>query len=212
MARGIEISQSQALGMLHAVEPPELAWLVRVAVPFDWAASKNHIYALRSGAGHVTLRAESSSYRDLITWKIKAALRDHRVAHNKIWIDIFVQKPNHRGDAVNVVDLVCDAVKTAVGVDDRWFSIRSVDWEIVKENPQIFVGVGQENVGDALACSSCGRVLLLAEFPRDRNGPLGVRRNCRDCTKARKRPSKSKSQIDMIPDEALAPARQVCAA
>ncbi len=158
----------------------DLEWLVRIQIPFDWAASKNHIYALRN-RGHVALRQEAIAYRDMIGWKIKQALGTQRVINNKVWIDIFIQKPNQKGDAVNFVDLICDSIKRVIGVDDRWYSLRRVDWEIAKHDPRIFIGIGQEAVVDAIACSSCGRLLPLDAFPRNRNSAIGVSRNCREC-------------------------------
>lgn len=157
---------------------PELAWEVRIAVPFEWAFSKNNVYANR-GQGHVALRAETRAARTSLAYELKNALnRDrHRVKQNRLWISIFVQKPNHRGDAINVLDVVADAIKDAVPLDDRWYSIRHLDWEIVKVKPRIFIGVGQEDVEDVRACSYCGRLLTLDMFVRDR-------RECADCVRA----------------------------
>lgn len=154
--------------------------MLRVMVPFSYATSKNHIYALRN-QGHLFLRKESRAKRQEITLTICDGLSDRKVAHNKLWIDILVQKPNHRGDAINVVDLVCDAVKDAVPVDDRWFCIRRLDWEIVKEEPQLIIGIGQETNDDAQVCSYCGQIKLLSEFNKDKGNPLGVGRECREC-------------------------------
>lgn len=162
------------------VDEPGLVWMLRVAVPFDYAASKNHIYAL-TGAGHFALRRESKAKRSEIALAIRQGLGSHKVAHNKVWIDILVQKPNHRGDAVNVVDLVCDAVKDALPVDDRWFCLRRLDWEIVKENPLLIIGVGQETDADAQVCSDCGQIKPLSDFHKSRDRPLGVGRQCREC-------------------------------
>lgn len=159
---------------------PDLAWITRVAVPFSYAASKNHIYALRR-SGHVTLRAESRAIRNEIAFLIRQTLGGKRIAHNKVWIDILVQKPNHKGDAVNVIDLVCDALKEALGVDDRWFCIRRLDWEIVKESPKLFIGIGQESPDDCRVCSYCGQIKSLGEFNKKKDDPLGVGRECKQC-------------------------------
>lgn len=171
----------QVMGVAWDGRPgPDLVWQVGVAIPFTYAASKNHIYAMRS-QGHVALRRESRALRDELTLRLRAALVGRRVAHNKVWLDILVQKPDHRGDAVNVVDLVCDAVKDAVSVDDRWFCLRRVDWEIAKEKPRLFVRVGQESVEDWQVCSYCGRIRPLAAFTKRAGRRLGVDRVCRGC-------------------------------
>lgn len=159
---------------------PDLIWQVGFAVPFSYAASKNHLYTLRK-QGHVVLRQESKAIRDEITLRLRQALTGRRVAHNKLWIDILVQKPDHRGDAVNMVDLVCDAIKAAVPVDDRWFCLRRVDWEIVKVNPQMFLKVGQETDIDCQVCSHCGQIRPVQAFTKRKHSRLGIDRVCRTC-------------------------------
>lgn len=161
----------------------DLIWMLRVMVPFTYATSKNHIYARRR-SGHVYLRSESLAKRTEISLAIREGLSDRKVAHNKVWIDILVQKPNHYGDAINVIDLVCDAIKDALPVDDRWFCIRCVDWEIVKHEPQLIIGIGQRTKEDAQVCSYCGQIKPLDAFNRDRGRPLGVGRECRECRRA----------------------------
>jgi hypothetical protein len=182
---GIDASRAAANGIAWSdPEGPELLWHVRVAVPFSYAASKNHIYTLRR-SGHIALRRESRQIRQAITAALRAGLHCMPIVHNKVWIDILVQKPNHKGDAVNVVDLVCDAVKDAMDrVDDRWFCIRRLDWEVVKKNPKLFVGVGQDRGEDCQVCSYCGQIKALPEFNVARNQPLGVGRECKACRRA----------------------------
>ena len=104
--------------------------------------------------------------------------------NNKVWLDVLVQKPNHKGDAVNVLDLVCDAIKEAIGVDDRWFAIRRLDWEIVKDNPRLVLGVSQDSDVDSQLCSYCGQIKPFAAFNRSRHSRLGVGRECVDCRRS----------------------------
>ncbi|MGC9455249.1 MAG: hypothetical protein ACP5HU_10350 [Phycisphaerae bacterium] len=177
---GAATNREAARSIAWMGDGPRLLWFARVAVPFSYAASKNHIYA-RTRRGHVAMRRESAAKRREITLLIRSAVRDVRVAHNKVWIDILVQKPDHRGDAMNVVDLVSDAVKDALGVDDRWFCIRRLDWEIVKADPQLFIGIGQNSDRDCKVCSYCGQIKELSEFNANRTLPLGVGRECKDC-------------------------------
>ncbi len=181
---GIAISSDSADSIAwNASEPIEMLWTVRVAVPFSYAASKNHIYGM-TRFGHKYLRKESTAFRDELTLRLQNALRSVKVAHNKVWLDILVQKTNHRGDAVNVLDLVCDAAKVAVGVDDRWFSIRRLDWQVTKSNPKIFIGLSQDSDLDCQVCSYCGRVLELEMFCKKRKNKLGVTRECKECLAA----------------------------
>jgi hypothetical protein len=153
--------------------------LVRVAVPFDWAFSKNAVWRHGRG-GHVYARKEAVDCRAGLAAAL--ARSGGKWFAGKVWIDIYVEKPNHRGDATNVIDLVCDAVKDAIGVDDRWYSIRRLDWSIVKDNPRILVGVAQDAVEDHQVCSHCGRVLVLEEFGKNSSAKNGRARVCRDCS------------------------------
>jgi len=177
---GKQLNRDYCRSIEWAVTEVPLLWRARAAVPFSYAASKNHIYALNK-RGHVALRRETRQMRDRLTRELRLALQGRRIAHNKVWIDILVQKPDHRGDAVNVVDLVCDAVKDAIPVDDRWFCIRCLDWEVCKDGGQLIVGIGQESDADCQVCSYCGRIRPLTEFNVASNRPLGVGRECKEC-------------------------------
>ena len=179
-AKGAAINAGETRLLTDWSAQPTLNWLVKVKFPFDWSASKNHIFAVRK-AGHVALRGESRNYRTALSMMIKAALKGRKVEPNKVWLEIFVQKPNHRGDAANFVDLICDAVKDAIGVDDRWFSIRQLEWQITKTDPHIFLTIGQEDPRAAQVCSPCGRILTLDAFHRNAAAQNGVGRICKEC-------------------------------
>jgi len=170
---------------------PVLVWLTRIAVPFTFAASKNHIYRM-GGRGHVFLRKESKTLRHSITSRIKRALDGRKIANNKLWVDLLVQKPSHKGDAINVVDLVCDAIKDAIPLDDNWFCIRKLDWQIVKENPQLYIGIGQESVEDFQVCSYCGKIKPFSDFNKNKHSKIGVGRECKDCRRIGRQIAKAK--------------------
>lgn len=159
-----------------------LHWCVRLTFPFDYGMSKNAIWRT-NGKGHIHLRKESNEIRQAMA----LAFSQHKsqVVQAKLWIDILVQKPNHRGDAVNVVDMVCDAIKDGIGLDDRWFSIRRLDWQIVKANPNIIVGIAQSATRDQRVCSYCGLILdLQPHFPKRAHGALGYGRVCKVCERS----------------------------
>ena len=159
---------------------PAFDWLVRFRVPFSYAASKNHIYGL-GGHGHVHKRAESKSLESAITAEALSALAGRVIRQNKIWIGLMVEKSNHRGDAINVVDLVCDGVKKALPVDDRWFCLSYVDWAINKRAPHIYIQIAQEKCEDVQPCSACGQLLPFLNFTRSKHSKNGIRRVCREC-------------------------------
>ena len=167
-------------------EAPSAHKLVRVALPFDYSASKNAIHRVGRG-GHVYARRESNAYRDALILALRNA-GGSGWFQAKLWLDVFVEKPDHRGDAVNVVDLVCDAVKVATGVDDRWYSLLRLDWAIVKRDPRLIVGLRQDAQCDMQVCSYCGLALPLdaEHFHRNRSTKSGYTRACRTCSSAKR--------------------------
>lgn len=190
---GAAISRAHAEAITwDATTPVELEWMIRIAMPFDYGLSKNAIY--RMGLkGHVTLRQETRQLRVVLEAKIRDALQGITPVQGKVWLDILVQKPNHKGDAVNVIDTVCDAAKKALGVDDRWFSIRRLDWQIVKTEPRLFLGIGQVSRLPEKVCACCGRSLPLDAFW----GKKRKSRECIECRTARPSPTDD-SQIDRL--------------
>lgn len=83
-----------------------------------------------------------------------------------------------------MLDVICDAVKVGIGVDDRWFCVRRLDWAIVKLNPTITVGVSQSVTEHHRACHLCGAIRPLSSFTLARRGLLGRGRECYDCRTA----------------------------
>lgn len=180
--RGIQISSACRADMTEPPQPPKLLWWRSTSLPFSWRASKNHIFSnsIDTG-GHIAKRKARIAYMEEVIVKIKECLADVTVVKNKVWLDFIIQKPMQNGDAVNIVDTLCDAIKQAIGVDDRWFSIRSLDWQIVKHNPMLFIGIGQESSTIVQACSSCGGILSYDKFQNNKGMPNGISRNCLVC-------------------------------
>lgn len=183
LARGKVASAEHAHNIAWLEDPPALRWLVRISVPFTYRISKNSLFGMNR-RGHVFLREEAKAARNAIILRLTEAMRGQPVAHNRLWIDILVQKPNHKGDAINVIDSVCDGIKMAVPLDDRWYSLRRVDWQIVKDDPRLFIGVGQDDVRDIQPCSICGALKPFDEFNKCRGGRNGIGRECRECRRS----------------------------
>jgi hypothetical protein len=100
-------------------------------------ARAGHIY--NTGAKKTSLKAIEQISRDAC---IKAGVTFEKA---KIWLDIMVEKANHRSDAINTIDILCDGLKKGIGIDDRWFSIARLDWCLVKDRrPVVRVRVFQE--------------------------------------------------------------------
>lgn len=180
--RGIRISAAVSHNSLFEhLLTNDASWFVSLKIPFSIAASKNYIWGMARGGGHIFKRQESRSYQAIIEAKVRSSIKDVKIFNNKVWIDLFVQKPNHKSDAINVISVICDGIKRGLDLDDRWFCIRRVDWEIAKENPQIFISISQDEAFDVCACSHCGRLLTFDQFNKKKGNALGVDRVCRDC-------------------------------
>lgn len=180
-----EISDAEKRTLMHAFPPSkeECTWEVFVAVPYSLNASKNRRWS-NTGQGHVFLGSAVRKYEAELIRTISRAMSGVAVRQSKLWISIFVQKENHRSDAINVIDTICDALKKAVGLDDRWFCLDRVDWEIVKnDKPMIFLRIAQADVGDKIACSHCGLIKPLDHFPRNKSMPFGRNRSCLACSR-----------------------------
>lgn len=162
-------------------KPIHFAWSVFFSIPYSLNASKNRRWS-NSGHGVVYLSKEVRSFEASLIIMARQALRETKVHQAKLWVGIFVQKPNNKSDAINVVDTICDALKKAVGLDDRWFCLSRVDWEIQKHDPQIYIRVSQEVERDMIACSHCGIILPAETFSKKKSGHLGHGRVCRSCT------------------------------
>jgi hypothetical protein len=159
--------------------PLKLHNYVQINLPFSSYLSKNQYGFSRFRGGHFTLQ-ETKDLQGQIAWLIKM---QHPVIHKgKVWVDIFVEKPTRSGDAVNYVDRICDAIQTAIGTNDNWYSLRRVDWRVVKRNPQIYIGIGQAEQEPMSTCSACGRYLPVDPyFNKPKAGVDTLYQNCRSC-------------------------------
>jgi hypothetical protein len=147
-------------------------------MPFVQHLSKNALPALitKHGKPATIVQEEIVELRNRFAWEVQAALAalGAKWPKSKTWVDFVVQKPNHRSDAVNVIDTLCDALKVGLGVDDRWFAIGLLDWEIVKAEPQVFVQVSTEATEEMTNCTFCGLLAPASEF-------RGHKRVCPEC-------------------------------
>lgn len=174
--------------MADEYDGDNLDHLVRIAIPYDKGFSKNAIWSMAAKQGHVYIRKDIQELREGLIWRIKSACGECEWYEGKIWIDLFVEKPNARSDAINVLDTICDAIKQAIEIDDRWFGVRRIDWSIVKDEPRIYVGIGQSVSEHHRACSICGTIKPLAGcFHVAKHGRLGYARECKECCSALRR-------------------------
>lgn len=165
----------------------DLLWRAEAVVPFDYDWSKNRVW-LKTRGHKKRLSPGARAHRRRLALELARDLGDRRIRHNRLWLGINVQKPDHKGDALNVLDLVSDAVQDATGLDDRWYQIAGLTWGVDKENPRLIVWIGQEDLTDAQVCGRCGMVLPFDAFHRNRSTPTKRSGVCRTCSaSARKR-------------------------
>lgn len=179
---GKEVSKANCSSFLDLHIEPKSWKEVKLAIPWSSMLLKNHVWSY--SRGHVFLRQEARQAEEALIVRIKMALgQEYPFFHNKIWLSIYAQKPDHRaGDAINLIDRIADAVKKAINIDDRWFSIRRVDWEIAKVNPRIFIEISQEATEHGSVCSTCGLILGFDSFTKNKRTKLGISRECRNCS------------------------------
>ena len=131
------------MSTLTLPDRPNAARSFRFEIPFVKSISKNRVFFAGMGQGHPIMKRRGSAdkVQSAIALVVSAKVGNVPWPKQKTWLDIIVQKPNHRSDALNVIDTLADGIKEGIGIDDRWFSISLLDWEIVKENPMILVQV-----------------------------------------------------------------------
>ena len=114
-ARGLT---TMSVFWVDKVPPPNLARLVTIAIPYSQAFSKNALY--KTARRHVYISERTRLAARLVTALVSGESKKAGVswAQRKTYLSIFVEKPFHNSDAINVVDVLADAVKHAIGVDD----------------------------------------------------------------------------------------------
>lgn len=175
-------NRSEVVWMNHP--NPILSSYAQIVIPFSSKLSKNAVWSF-SGRGNVYIKPEIKATREEIEILLRQASRGITWYEGKVWLDIFVEKPDHRSDPINLIDSIADAVKKVIGVDDRWFAIRRLDWAIVKSNPVVRVGVGQEVTEHHVICHHCGEAKPLDQFGKDARSKFGRGSACKACTRVK---------------------------
>ncbi len=117
---------------------------VALTVPLTSTLSKNAQHEV--GQGKVFLKEDAQAARDAIGWELKNALQGRVFQpRRKVWLDILVQRANMKSDPINLLDAIADAVKNIIRVDDRWFAVARLDWELVRnERPFVRIRLWQD--------------------------------------------------------------------
>ena len=114
---------------------------ITLYTPFSSWYSKNKMWKHNQFRAYIP--KEAQQVRDDLMIELKNELGDKKFKKEKVWVSLFIEKPDNRCDAVNFIDTICDVIKKVIGIDDRWFSIGEVDWKIEKDKPKIFIKIEQ---------------------------------------------------------------------
>lgn len=147
---------------------------INISIPYSGDISKNTILGRGQFGNRVFMKQSAKEKRQQIAWLCKKEMMEKDVIFydGKVYLDIFVQKPTAgSGDALNVLDLISDAVQDGIGVNDKWFCVKSIDWEIKKDNPRIFIQVIQEVDKPHQPCTYCGVIRPIEHFAKQKKGP-----------------------------------------
>lgn len=118
---------------------------LKISIPFTWDWSKNKMWKA-TRFGRLYLNPKTKQLIDFLIYKTRIEIKKNKlffVKRKKVYLSIYAELENHRGDALNLLDTIADALKEAINIDDRWFAIKSLDWEI-KKGGKIFIEVSQD--------------------------------------------------------------------
>jgi len=175
------------------IDPPgtaglALAWTVAVVLRYDAGWSKNRIWQNDPRGGHGRhLTTWARARRDELAGILRPELARVPLVHHRLWLWLHVSKPDHRSDALNCLDLVADAVQEAAGLDDRWFGLGHLGWDVRPGHGVLRLWCGQEaGAVDSNICGRCGDILPLHAFNRNAGARTGRASTCRECSTARR--------------------------
>ena len=121
--------------------------LKTILVTYNSNLSKNARIANRFKGFYI--KPEAKAAEKTLHHELTLALKRVKFYNNKVYLDIFVMKPRTNIDAINFIDAIADVLKDVIQVDDKWFSIKSLDWAVDTKNPYITIKLYQPVRKDA---------------------------------------------------------------
>lgn len=190
---GKNISEKNRFSILDGILP-NLKWSITIKYPFRQLLSKNSI-SRKSEKGYIYSRKDARKEKDALSLFIRNELKKSKIEIkvNKLWVTLLIEKPNNQSDAINFLDNICDAISDAISLDDRWFCVKGIDWRIVKENPYIYIRIGQAEVKDSRVCNYCGRILPFNYFSKNKSEKFGITKQCKECYRLKYKKIKKKN-------------------
>ncbi len=116
--------------------------LATVSCTYSSALSKNARLA-KSFRGRIYIKPEAKAAEKQLSKELTEGLKGVKIYVNRVYLDIMIHKPRNTVDAINFLDAVADVLKTVIGVDDKWYGIKAIDWTLDKANPRIVVKIYQ---------------------------------------------------------------------
>ena len=126
----------------------DIKWTIFTTLPYDSYLSKNRSIKINK-QGLIYKDPKHKKIQEDIYWILKGLTHKNGYSKcptdgHKILLKIHFYKPRVNCDAVNILYGLCDAIKKAIDVDDKWFSIHGLDWSIDKKNPRIDLMIGYD--------------------------------------------------------------------
>jgi len=114
---------------------------IKLILPYNTAFSKNRAKTIlgRGPRKFIGLTEEYRSLKEVYTMLIKDQLRvqpTFPADTKRIFVVMRCYKTNHRSDAHNQIDGICDVLQAATGFNDRYYTIYC-EWDIDKDKPRI---------------------------------------------------------------------------
>lgn len=152
----------------------DVATEFRFTLPYDWdGLSKNRRYGRARAQGRTYLNPAARAMHVQI---VEAVTGSGPWVTGPLHLDIHVVRPDKRGDPINCLQAISDAVQEGIGVDDRWYSA-NISWSLDRENPRVEVALSQVVTEEHNICSRCAELLPATAFWKNQS-------RCKPCQKA----------------------------
>lgn len=152
-------------------------------LPWDTAKQLNKNVRYARGRRNVFISAPARQAQKDTVAAIKLAVEagGRQWHQTKTWLEITIRKPNRFHDPINLLDYLADAIQDGTGVNDVWFAVSSLEWEI-SPDAGVDIRVWQEGEEDERICGGCFRILPETDFAESKG-------RCRPCVQEQQRVS-----------------------
>jgi len=116
---------------------------IQIEIPYTPSLGKNKMKGFAKGRYYTTKEYKEAckSLSDIV-WGHSRGVKWKK---DKIWVEIFLQKPRMVCDVSNFIDGIYDSIKTGIDIDDCYFSGEQ-DWEYDKDvKPYIIITITQHD-------------------------------------------------------------------